>query len=181
MRQLECKLPILIDKFSQHSLYKTSLMSYFDKEELMKENFDKDNITKVDFNRAQDFQRPWVKLILEDLHKHFLKFAKQMGFEKCIINDLWFQQYDNQGTHGWHVHGHNYTGVYYVNFNNDCAKTRIIDPVTQQVRDIDAEEGDVVIFPSTVVHRALKQEIDFSKIIISFNISFDNVPRGKYD
>ena len=82
MKQIECKLPILIDRFNQHSLYKTSLMNYFDKEELMKENFEKDNITKVDFNRAKDFERPWVKLIVEDLHKHFLKFAEQMGFEK---------------------------------------------------------------------------------------------------
>ena len=32
-------------------------MNYFDKEELMKENFEKDNITKVDFNRAKDFEK----------------------------------------------------------------------------------------------------------------------------
>lgn len=181
MKQLECKLPILINSFDKHSLYKTSLMSYFDKEEFMKENFEKDNITKVDFNKAKDFKRPWVKLILDDFHKHLLKFANHMGFQKCFIYQLWFQQYNKQGTHSWHVHGHNYTGVYYVNFNENCAKTRIIDPVTEEMRDIDAKEGDVVIFPSTVVHRALVQEIDFPKVIISFNISFDNVPTGKYD
>ena len=49
-----------------------------------------------------------------------------MGFEKCIINDLWFQQYNKQGTHGWHVHGHNYTGVYYVNFNKDMQRLELL-------------------------------------------------------
>jgi uncharacterized protein YjlB len=179
MKQFICNNPILLDRFSQHSLYKTSLLNYFDKEEFFNENYKDDNITKVDWHKAKDFNRPWVKLIIEDLHKHFLKFANHMGFEKCMIDELWFQQYNKNGHHGWHVHGHNYTGVYYVNWNKECAKTRYVDPITQEVKDIEAEEGDVVIFPSTVIHRANTQEIDFPKIIISFNISFDNIQRDK--
>ncbi len=175
MKQFKSNLPILIDKFSQHSLYKNSLMSHFEKEELMKENYEEDSIYKVDWNRSQNFQRPWVEMIYKDLHKHFLKYANHMGFKDCNINELWFQQYDKKATHSWHTHGHNYTGVYYVNYNKDCAKTRIIDPITKETKDIDADEGDIVIFPSIIVHRSLVQNIDFLKTIISFNISFDGI------
>ena len=181
MKQFVCHNPILLEKFSEHNIHKTLLMDHFNKEEFFKENFIDDNITKVDWHKANDFNRPWVKLIYDDLHKHFLKFANHMGFEKCMIDQLWFQQYNKEGHHGWHVHGHNYTGVYYVNWNKDCAKTRYVDPITQEVKDINAEEGDVVIFPSTVVHRANIQKIDFPKVIISFNISFDKIQQHRLD
>ena len=85
MKQFICNNPILLDRFSQHSLYKTSLLNYFDKEEFFNENYKDDNITKVDWHKAKDFNRPWVKLIIEDLHKHFEDFPI---IKKMQIDDL---------------------------------------------------------------------------------------------
>jgi hypothetical protein len=176
MKQFESKLPILIDKFSQHNLYKDRLLDYFNNNKIIDKNFQGDNISNFDWQNSTDFKREWVKMIYEDLHKHFLKYANHMGFSICNINNLWFQQYNKNSTHGWHVHGHNYTGVYYVNFNKDCAKTRLLDSYTKSYyTDIEAQEGDIIIFPSIVIHRALTQNINFLKTIISFNISFDEI------
>ena len=49
---------------------KTQRRPHFEKEELMKENYEEDSIYKVDWNRSQNFQRPWVEMIYKDLHKH---------------------------------------------------------------------------------------------------------------
>ena len=59
-----------------------------------------------------------------------------------------------------------------------CAKTELIDPFKQNKKIIiDADEGDIVIFPSYVIHRASEQKSDETKIVISFNLEFlDVVP-----
>ena len=70
----------------------------------------------------------------------------------------------------------NYTGVYYVQFSNKCAKTQLIDPFSQNKKiEIEAKEGDIVIFPSYVIHRATEQKENLEKIIISFNINFTKI------
>ena len=176
MKKFNCNNPILLDKFKEHHLYKDKLLKYFDEYNLAKNNFGSDNITKFDWHISTDFNREWVKMIYDDLHKHFLKYANHLGFKKCNINNLWFQQYDKNSTHQWHIHGDNYTGVYYVNFNKDCAKTRLLNTnIKSHYIDIQAEEGDIVFFPSVVIHRALVQNTNFLKTIISFNVNFDDV------
>ena len=80
------------------------------------------------------------------------------------------------GKHGWHTHAQNYTGVYYVKFSNKDAKTELIDPFSQDKKIIiNAKEGDIVIFPSYVIHRATEQKENSEKIIISFNINFTRI------
>ena len=86
---------------------------------------------------------------------------------------MWFQQYNKNGKHGWHTHAENYTGVYYVKFSKDSAKTELINPFSQNKKIIiNAKEGDIVMFPSYVIHRAPEQLNNSEKIIISFNINF---------
>ena len=40
---------------------------------------------------------------------------------------------------------------------------------------MDAKEGDIVIFPSFIIHRSPKITEDVEKIIISFNLDFDEI------
>ena len=56
----------------------------------------------------------------------------------------------------------------------DTPKTEYIDPFTNDVCELDVQEGDVVAFPSFLVHRAPPNKIDTSKTIISFNFNFWN-------
>ena len=65
------------------------------------------------------------------------------------------------------MHADNYTGVYYLNFDG-TDKTQLINPNDKAVIDIEAKEGDLIIFPSSVVHRCPKVSVD--KTIISFNV-----------
>ena len=54
-------------------------------------------------------------------------------------------------------------------------KTQIIEPTTSRLITVDAQEGDVVIFPSMFIHRAPTVIWQTRKTIISFNFSCDNV------
>ena len=110
------------------------------------------------------------------LQKHFNECAIKLGYQKAITTNIWFQQYSKNGKHGWHIHSENYTGVYYVKFSSKDAKTELIDPFSQNKKMIiNAKEGDIIIFPSYVIHRATEQQDNSEKIIISFNFNFDSI------
>ena len=135
-----------------------------------------DLIHRLDWSQSKDKNREWVKHILPSLQNHFENYAKKLGYEKVDVTNIWFQQYNKNGKHGWHTHAENYTGVYYVQFSNKCAKTQLIDPFSQNKKiEIEAKEGDIVIFPSYVIHRATEQKENLEKIIISFNINFTKI------
>ena len=87
---------------------------------------------------------------------------------------MWYQQYTKNNTHGWHIHGENYTGVYYLEFPKGSSKTELIDQYNIRKKiTVNAKEGDIVIFPSFIIHRAPKIINDIRKTIISFNLQFN--------
>ena len=133
----------------------------------------KDKIDYLDWQKSTDMDRKWVKFIKPLLEKHFLNCIKNLKLNTVHIRNLWFQKYKKDGVHNWHIHGNNYTGVYYLKFPKHSTKTQLVNK--QKILEIDAEEGDIVIFPSFVVHRSPKITEDIEKIIISFNLDFDTL------
>ena len=105
--------------------------------------------------------------------KSFETFLGQMDFKTLQFKDIWFQQYKKDNTHHWHIHGCTFTGVYYVKYNEKCIGTELIDPVTKKVMMPAVYEGDVIVFPSYVKHRAPPQITNTLKTIISFNFDCD--------
>ena len=89
---------------------------------------------------------------------------------------MWFQQYANGSQHGWHIHGDHMTAVYYLDLPKDSPKTEWINPMDNTVNQFDVEEGDIIIFPSWIVHRAPINESNNMKTIISWNFNLDNHP-----
>lgn len=128
-----------------------------------------DNINRVDWDICTDMNRPWVKNIQSSLSKYLDEWSKVYQCKGWNVYQIWFQQYYNTGRHGWHIHGHNYTGVYYLDLPDETPKTQIANedgtPIT-----VDVKEGDVLIFPSHIIHRAPPNESVKTKTIISFNM-----------
>ena len=91
-----------------------------------------------------------------------------------MIKKLWFQQYVQNDYHGWHIHGDNYTGVYYLDFPKGSSKTELIDQkdINKKIT-VNAKEGDIIIFPSFIIHRSPKIKENIKKTIISFNIEMN--------
>jgi len=180
MKKFKLNTPCLLDSFKDHKKLKDTLVSLIKetKADYLNEQQDyySDLIHRLDWSQSKDKNREWVKHILPSLQNHFENYAKKLGYEKVDVTNIWFQQYNKNGKHGWHTHAENYTGVYYVQFSSKCAKTQLIDPFSQNKKiEIEAKEGDIVIFPSYVIHRATEQKENLEKIIISFNINFTKI------
>jgi|TARA_R110000803_G_scaffold39396_1_gene85022 hypothetical protein len=174
--------PILKNKLKQNSRIKKELLELINKQEsnFLKQDDDyfTDNISRVDWDRKADTTRKWVNLVGPHLQKHFTEEVKKIGLSKVQIYELWFQQYYKGDTHGWHTHGHNFTGVYYLEFGKNSPRTQIVEPLSLRIIDVDVKQGDVIIFPSMFIHRAPPSKTRKRKTIISFNFNADYVEEG---
>lgn len=181
INQLE--IPYIINYFDGHLAIKTDLLSLIDnaKSESLtnKDDYYQDNISRLDWDKKDDWNREWVQKFLPLLHKNVDKMMNEIGFENHNVLCLWFQQYLKNGTHGWHVHGDNYTGVYYLELPEGTPTTEYCQPMnTKKIGKFNVKEGDILLFPSFVIHRAIKNLSDKRKTIISFNINLGRPLRG---
>ena len=179
MKKLNLNTTAILKYFKWHNLMKEELLS-----KISETTYDDVNITSEyysdqhmsDWSRSLDFDREWVKCIMPRLGEHFDTCANDLNYQVCYTKEIWFQQYNKNNTHGWHIHGRTYTGVYYLEFPDGSPKTELIDQGdTNQKIVVDAKEGDIIIFPSFIIHRAPKVTNDNRKTIISFNLEFDMI------
>jgi ectoine hydroxylase-related dioxygenase (phytanoyl-CoA dioxygenase family) len=92
---------------------------------------------------------------------------------------IWYQQYLKNSTHGWHTHSDNFTGVYYLEMDETAPKTQIIN--SNKILNLNVEEGDFVIFPSYLIHRAPINLSKNRKTIISFNFNVSGIRKDILD
>jgi hypothetical protein len=180
MKKIEITSLILKEKFKQHFIYREKIINLIKdsiSESLIdNKNGNNDFISKLDWPLANNWERPWVKLISPFIYEQLNNFSLELGFTGCVLNQLWFQQYNFQNIHNWHCHGGNYTGVYYLEFDKQSPKTEILYPNNlNEAFTINVEEGDIIIFPCYFIHRSGKIVNNKRKTIISFNIDFDRI------
>jgi hypothetical protein len=168
----------LVEPFKQHDELKPILLSQMEQQEthdlVVTDDYYTDNVHNLDWKQATNPDREWVKTFLPYLQFEIKLFMEHLMMEEWDINELWFQQYIKGNTHGWHSHGSNFTGVYYVELPEDSPKTELVQPFTNRIFEADIKEGDILVFPSYIVHRAPAVEHDVRKTIISFNFNMRN-------
>jgi hypothetical protein len=165
----------VIADLADHSEIKDSLLSLIDKSPAgsMSNNTDRLNVTKVDWDKSTDFSRPWVSYLLHYLNPHIASVFKEMGFSKFLLKEIWFQQYLNRASHGWHTHGSHFTNVYYLELDPDSPKTVLINPFTREEFIPDVKEGQTLVFPSYVIHKSPDDFFKKRKTIVSWNSDID--------
>ena len=169
---LELKLPYIRLQFANHNIVKQPILDCIEnwKEGIsntseMYEN----NIYKTDWKKSKNMDIEWKQILLNNNFKDALnECVNEIGFGYMHIHNLWFQQYTKGNKHDWHTHAENYTGVYYLEMNHGSPATEIYDG--NKVIQPKVNEGELCIFPSTIIHRAPSFATDARKTIISFNI-----------
>lgn len=161
--------------FDAHGAIKDTLLELIDRSPAgsMVNDNDQLNITKVDWDVAADFSRPWVSYLLTHLNPHIAEVFKEMNFSKFRIKEIWFQQYMMAASHGWHTHGSHFTNVYYLELDEEAPKTVLINPFTREEFIPDVKEGQTLVFPSYVVHKSPDDFFDKRKTIVSWNSDID--------
>jgi hypothetical protein len=168
--QLDCAY--IISKFEHHLELKDILLEQINTSEYENPQHPvaEVNITKADWHISSNFNREWVKTIYPLLSEKMLEMYKELGYDGLTIHELWFQQYQKNSQHGWHTHSANFTNVYYLELPDSAPKTQIVNPYNQtDIIEIEVEEGDILVFPSFVIHRAPINTSTNRKTIISYN------------
>ena len=179
MKKIQIDDCIVQGKIKEHLKIKDSILSEISKSSdgdlKQKDSFYTDSISKLDWNISADPHRPWLKIFLPVFLENLQEIIISLGYLKLNIKNVWYQQYLEGDTHGWHIHGEHFTGVYYLEFPEGCSKTEIVSPYDLKVTKIDVVEGDFVIFPAHYIHRGLPNTKK-RKTIISYNFSIDGSP-----
>jgi len=161
----------IIDSLPNHTAIKPLLLNEISKISTNNSLVDDNNfISKLDW-QSSDTNQKWKDIFLPYLNSKLLEIANDNGYKNIRIDELWFQQYKKNGRHGWHTHGSNFTGIYYLELPKYAPKTELILPCLCKPFTPDIAEGDILIFPSYVVHRAPIITRKLRKTIISFNFT----------
>ena len=179
MKKIQIDDCICHSKIKEHLEIRDSILSEIEKSSdgnlEQKDSFYTDSISKLDWDISDKLDRPWVKIFLPVFIKNLEEVITSIGYAKVAIKNIWYQQYLEGDTHGWHIHDDHFTGVYYLEFPDGCSQTEIISPYNLKAVKIDVSEGDFVVFPAHFIHRGLPNGIK-RKTIISYNFSADQSP-----
>lgn len=168
------EVPVIINSFKNHYEIKNKLISIIDSKTYAKSEFFEPaevNISRGDWDKNRDYDREWVNFIFPEISETILETINEIGYRSFNINEIWFQQYEESSMHGWHIHGSNFTGIYYVELPKGTPPTEILNPSTKkEIISLEVKEGDIVIAPSYFLHRAPKNNSNKRKTIIAFNL-----------
>ena len=174
MKKIQIDDCICHSKIKEHLEIKNSILSEIEKSSdgdlEQKDPFYTDSISKLDWNISDKLDRPWLKIFLPVFIKNLQEIIVNLGYFKAVIKNVWYQQYLEGDTHGWHIHDDHFTGVYYLEFPEGCSQTEVVSPYDFKAVKINATEGDFIIFPSHYIHRGLPNTKK-RKTIISYNFS----------
>lgn len=173
-----------VETFKNHNLVKQTLLNLINQS-----NFQscidpgcETNITKTDWYLSKDFNREWVNFFAENFTETILQMFNEVGYDGYTLHDIWFQQYKQNSGHGWHIHSENFTNVYYLELPKNAPTTKLVNPYNQRdIIEIDVKEGDIIVFPSYVIHKGPANLCNEQKTIISYNINatYSNKIYGK--
>ena len=116
------------------------------------------------FNTVLDIIKPYLQSFMDGNPVDFV--------------EMWYQKYYNMVEHKAHTHGFTgWSSIIYVEFDPEIHEsTKFFSPF-RQPWDCDMEtfqpkvkEGDMILFPSSVLHEAPLTRTDTRRTIISYNI-----------
>ena len=119
---------------------------------------------------------PSYASVLIDIIKPYLK--KFVGDMPISFTDMWYQKYYNGSSHNTHNHGAlGWSSVVYVEFDPAVhVATRLLSPFGNHIDGTvmeylpKIEEGDMILFPSSILHESGVQRTDKRRTIISYNM-----------
>lgn len=123
----------------------------------------------------------YTKKLMEVLDGVFCDFEEVFPYAYEIQN-VWCQRYKESEFHGIHNHGGlGYSMVFYAQFDSKCHRgTSFVAPFLNWltgnsiVYDADVEEGDVIFFPSMLLHECKPvKNNDKERIIFSLNMNVE--------
>jgi len=164
----KAKLPDHVHIFSveDHDYWKPKLLSSIDQ---MKAD------NNIEINKAgyyYDFNIPKAPRTYKTLLNNILlspieEINSIYGLQVTKTSPAWFQQYLQGSDFGWHQHNYHWAIIYYIELPDVKEATEFL-----KYGQFDVKEGDILFFPTFLVHRSPIIKSNLRKTIISCNIDF---------
>ncbi len=125
-----------------------------------------------DFNQINKIEKAYGSLVENIMYPYYVDLGEMYGLK--WINSrksgelYWFQQYFQGTKHGWHQHSGHWAFVYFIELPEPDEATEFLNYGTLKVK-----EGDILCFPTFLVHRAPEIKSNLRKTIIASNQSFE--------
>ena len=121
-----------------------------------------------------------INIKTDILLDEILSLENETGF-RLNVEECWFQKYENMMNHGVHTHGvFGFSSVCFIEYNKNFHKpTTFVSPFISNISgepaivSPDVEEGDIIFFPSNILHYVPVNSSKKERLIISFNLSVD--------
>lgn len=144
------------------------------------EHLDNNEMYTDFFHMDEETLPPYADVIIPIVEPHLAEFSERRRIE---FTDMWCQTSIKGQYHGIHNHGHSgWSCILYVEFDPEVHQaTQFISPFNNpwsgRLQSVipPINEGDLIIFPTTIHHQALENKSDVPRTIVSFNL------RGKVD
>lgn len=115
----------------------------------------------------ENYQPPYKSLLLETISPYVHRWAQSLGMKIDFFSKPWFQQYTTGTGFGWHQHNYHFALVYYLELPDPNEATEFL-----QYGKMPVKEGDVIIFPTWMVHRSANIKSNKRKTIFACNVEF---------
>ncbi len=111
-------------------------------------------------------EKLYEKKFRQLIQPYLINCAKEhYGCDMAEFRQFWFSRVRNSKGNGWHTHGQtNMSGVYYL----EMPKKKYVTSFWDKSVEIDATEGDFILFPSHMLH-ACPPIDEEKKTVISFD------------
>jgi len=162
------KLPDFVHIFSveEHDYWKPKLLEAIEKMKEINNIQLNEKGYYYDFN-IRNVQRTY-KQLMDNIVLFYINEIEECYGLKCkSIAPYWFQQYLQGSDFGWHQHDHHWAMVYYIELPETSESTEFLN-----FGQFNVKEGDIIFFPTFLVHRSPKIQSNLRKTIISTNLQF---------
>lgn len=167
------KMPIITKNFSNHLLFKEKTLNLIDDLRCDGIKTPEDSIYSTDWNIDKHPKKSYIDFIFPHLKNEIDIMLEQFNkaFPNLCYKNIWFQKYKKGDTHSYHRHPDSvFSIIYYLDLPKDSPVTSFIDPYNNKKNKIRAREGDIVIFPSNLLHCSVKNKSNKIKTIIGINL-----------
>lgn len=127
-------------------------------------------ISNTDWYLPSSEYRSYYEIAGPALKDYCQRLCSFLKYDNIDIDNYWYQQYKPGDYHRWHNHPKGmFSSVYYLDLGEGSPRTTF--KFMENEFDLEVEEGQVITFPSFLVHCSKTNRSNKTKTVLAFNSS----------
>lgn len=173
MRTYLAPTQIFVTRLARHDDVKAHIYNAISNDGLGGISSPEEEIYKSDYPLVGQ-RRPWLDYFFKSVSPCMDDVQHALGLKSWSISAAWYQWYEHGNFHTRHIHpGCSFSAVYFMELPDASVKTRIYsDSGSAVVKMPEMAEGEIIFFPSAMMHESPPNLSGGRKIVVAFNCDF---------